>query len=66
MLERTFGYRSRNVIFSNLHIILVPLAIFLYFFNPNILNIQYIEWLLEGDLGQHFIGWHAFRYDQWR
>ncbi|WP_367114981.1 DUF6311 domain-containing protein [Thiocapsa sp.] len=25
-----------------------------------------VGWLMTGDLGQHFTGWHAFRFDAWR
>jgi hypothetical protein len=46
-----------------MHLILIPFAVFIYFFNPSILDPQNIDWLLTGDLGQHFIGWHAFRHD---
>ncbi len=39
----------------------VPLLIFLAFFDPNILNPTHVGWLLDGDWGQHFLGWHALR-----
>ena len=50
----------------SLHYFLIPIAIFFYVFDASILNVQCIGWILKEDLGQHFIGWHAFRYDAWR
>ena len=46
-------------------IISLAIAVFIIFFDINILNPSNIDWLMAGDLGQHFTGWHAFRYDQW-
>ncbi len=48
-----------------LPVVLVPTALFLYFFDPRILDVTRVEWLLSHDLGQHFIGWHAFRNSPW-
>ena len=38
---------------------------FMLHFDPDVLDPQNIDWLLQDDLGAHFIGWHAFRYDAW-
>lgn len=46
--------------------LLAPLIIFLYFYDYGILIPWNINWLMGGDLGTNFIGWHAFRYDEWR
>jgi hypothetical protein len=40
-------------------------VIFFFYFDPDVLQPQNIDWILKGDLGQHFIGWHAFRHDAW-
>ncbi len=40
---------------------LIPLLLFCLFFTLDILNPTRIGWLLDGDWGQHFLGWHAFR-----
>ncbi|MFN3808522.1 DUF6311 domain-containing protein [Asticcacaulis sp.] len=38
-----------------------PVLLFLVFFNPAILDPTNIGWLMHGDWGQHFLGWHAYR-----
>lgn len=40
---------------------LSPIGLFLAFFTPDVLDPTNIAWLLSGDWGQHFLGWHAFR-----
>ncbi|ESQ83474.1 hypothetical protein AEAC466_12425 [Asticcacaulis sp. AC466] len=39
----------------------VPIFLFATFFTLDILNPTRIGWLLNGDWGQHFLGWHAYR-----
>ncbi len=50
--------------------ILVPTLLgflaFLYIFNASLLDPTSVGWLMTGDRGQHFSGWHAFRFDAWR
>lgn len=59
------GKKSLWIRPEHLHFIFVPAVIFAYFFSVDILDIRNIGWLLRGDLGMSFIGWHAFRYDEW-
>lgn len=47
------------------HRILVPLALFALFFQLSILDPREIGWLPNGDMMQHFLGWTAFRHDDW-
>ena len=42
--------------------LLAPLALFLCFFNINVLNVTHIGWTLEADWGQHVNGWNAYRH----
>ncbi len=39
----------------------LPFFLFFVFFTPDILNPTRIGWLMGGDWGQHFLGWHAYR-----
>ena len=39
----------------------MPALLFLLFFTPDILNPTNIGWVMHGDWGQHFLGWHAYR-----
>jgi len=39
----------------------IPLVLFSLFFTLDILVPTRVGWLLAGDWGQHFLGWHAFR-----
>lgn len=39
----------------------VPVLLFMLFFTPAILDPTRVGWLLDGDWGQHFLGWHAYR-----
>lgn len=48
------------------HRFVVPLLLFALYFDLSILNPVNVGWLLQGDLGQHFLGWTAFRFDEWR
>lgn len=48
------------------HRIVVPVLLFALYFDLSILNPGNVEWLLQADLGQHFLGWTAFRFDEWR
>lgn len=41
-------------------------GVFLLAFGPAWLDPQYVQWLLRGDWSQHYLGWEAFRHDQWR
>lgn len=48
--------------------IVLGLSVFYFLFGWNILNPQYIDWLLQGsnqDSVQHFVGWEFFRYEPW-
>lgn len=38
-----------------------PFILFLLFFTPDILDPTNVGWLMRGDWGQHFLGWHAYR-----
>jgi len=40
----------------------VPILLFMLFFTPAILDPTRVGWLLDGDWGQHFLGWHAYRH----
>ncbi len=42
--------------------LLAPVALFLCFFNPSVLDVTRIGWVLEADWGQHVNGWNAYRY----
>lgn len=46
--------------------LLIPALVFWAVFDVRVLDPTNYEWLLAGDMGQHFIGWHFFRYDAWR
>lgn len=48
------------------HRIIVPTVLFALYFDVSILDPTNVGWLLQGDLGQHFLGWTAFRFDEWR
>lgn len=39
----------------------VPILLFMLFFTPAVLDPTRVGWLLDGDWGQHFLGWHAYR-----
>ena len=39
----------------------IPFLLFGLFFSLDILDPTRIGWLMDGDWGQHFLGWHAFR-----
>ena len=45
---------------------LLGLVVFLYIFDVSLLDPTNVGWLMTDDLGQHFSGWHAFRFDAWR
>jgi hypothetical protein len=44
---------------------LLPCALFLCFFTPDVLNPTRIGWLFHHDWGQHVLGWHALRNVPW-
>lgn len=47
------------------HRVIVPLLLFLVFFDSSILNLANVNWVLTGDLAQHYLGWSAFRNGDW-
>ena len=51
---------------ARIHLIVVPCLLYLLGFSVAALNPSNVGWLMNGDLGQHFLGWTGFRYDQWR
>lgn len=46
--------------------LLIGIAAFSVAFDLSVLDPTNIDWVMSGDVGQHFTGWHAFRYDDWR
>ena len=62
--------RIRSLIIENAIAIAIvfPASIAIYFslFDMRLLNPFSFGWLLQGDWGQHFIGWVAFLNDPWR
>lgn len=38
---------------------------FLYLLGPPVLDVTHIDWLMGGDLGTHFMGWHFYRQEPW-
>lgn len=49
------------------HYLVVPMCLFLVFFDPSILDPTVIGWAMDGDhLAQHYAGWLGFRFDEWR
>ncbi len=51
---------------SSLVGLLAGLVFFFAVFGLNTLNPNHIEWLMEGDPAQHFLGWNFFRYEDWQ
>ena len=39
--------------------------VFLIIYGHKILNPTFIEWTMDGDAAQHFLGWHFFRSEPW-
>jgi hypothetical protein len=63
--DGTKGTMPSWIRLHSLHFMFVPALIFAFFFSLDILDIRNVGWLLRGDLGMSFIGWHAFRHDEW-
>ena len=57
---------ARIPLFGILVPALLGLLAFLYIFDASLLDPTNVGWLMTGDLGQHFTGWHAFRSRQRR
>ncbi len=57
---------ARIPLFGILVPALLGLLAFFYIFDASLLDPTNVGWLMTGDLGQHFTGWHAFRFDVWR
>lgn len=52
---------SPNPSYYRLALFGTPVLLFLLFFNPAILDPTNVGWAMQGDWGQHFLGWHAYR-----
>lgn len=61
-INSLFSYNALNKFL----IFFFPILVFIYFYDYSILLPWNTKWLMGGDLGANFIGWHAFRYDEWR
>lgn len=46
--------------------IFIAILIFYIFLGFKIIDPTFINWTMEGDAGQHFLGWHFFRYANWQ
>lgn len=53
--------RKYNTHIALLVLALIPVALFLCFFTPQVLYPTNIGWLFRSDWGQHFLGWEALR-----
>jgi len=69
-LLRKAGLMNRTRLLRVLNSPLVGLvlgaAFFFAVFGPRILDPTYIGWQLNGDAGQHYLGWAFFRYEPWQ
>ncbi len=63
-LRRQLWHRLQSFLW--IHRIVIPFGIFALFFDLSTLNPQNVGWLMGGDLGQHFLGWTAYRFGSWQ